>query len=393
MKNPARILIVGHYEPDRQFSMWHYADLLEQLFGEAGWEVDRIRPEPGERPSWMRRLVGAKWAGNWDKWGAFPLALRRHAATWVARAPERSLVVLPDHSHSPYLGSLAGHLAIGACHDLMAVRGALGELPRHRPRWSGRQLQRRILANLARLPFAVAVSESTRRDLERLVPELQDRVRIVRSALNAPYGPLDKPEAASRLVRWPDLAGGRRFFLHVGNDSWYKNRDGLLEAYGRLQALWSGPGGCPDLVLAGAPLSERQAERVAAVPWGPAVRALGPVTASELEGLYNRAVALAYPSFEEGFGWPPLEAQACGCPVVASRGGALLEVLEESADAVAPEDSTGLAQILCELAVKPERAEYWRRSGFENVKRFSREAMGAGWLAAAEAALAAGRVR
>lgn len=390
MSTAGRVLLVGHYAADGQHSMLRYGDLVAELLTEAGWAVTRVRPEaPAGPPRGWRAAVESKWAGHWDKWGAFPRRLKEEVKRWSAAGP--GVVVLPDHSLAPYARSLRGHRALVVCHDLMAVRGALGEIPQHRPRWSGRRLQAMIRRGLARLPHAVCVSQRTQADLERLVPSLAGHTSVVYSCLNAGYGPLPEAEARARLARWPALAAGGRFFLHVGNNSWYKNRDGLLEAYARLRE--SDPAvAWPPLVWAGAPLSAGQASRQAVAAWGGDLQALGSVTPAELEGLYNRATALVFPSWEEGFGWPPLEAQACGCPVVASRGGALAEVLADSAAAVAPDDLDGLAQAMRATVEKPEQAEAWRQAGRANVARFSRAVMRAGLVAAVERASAGGVV-
>ena len=87
-----------------------------------------------------------------------------------------------------------------------------------------------------------------------------------------------------------------------------------------------------------------------------------------IEALYNRATVLLFPSRYEGFGWPPIEAQACGCPVVASNIPPIAEVLGQSAALRAVEDEAGMAEDLQRIVSDPEYREQMRQRGFENIR-------------------------
>jgi glycosyltransferase involved in cell wall biosynthesis len=89
-----------------------------------------------------------------------------------------------------------------------------------------------------------------------------------------------------------------------------------------------------------------------------------------LEALYNRAVALLFPSTFEGFGWPIAEAHACGCPVLCIDREPMVEVAGEAALAHPVEDETGFAADLLRLTNPGERAR-WSAKALENAKRFS----------------------
>ena len=87
-----------------------------------------------------------------------------------------------------------------------------------------------------------------------------------------------------------------------------------------------------------------------------------------IEALYNRAVALLFPSRYEGFGWPPIEAQACGCPVVGSDIPPLVEVLRQTAELRPVQDETGMAEAIRRLAAHRGFREQLRQRGFENIR-------------------------
>lgn len=171
-----------------------------------------------------------------------------------------------------------------------------------------------------------------------------------------------------------DSAGGTGapFFLAVGVGSPNKNVDLVLDAFARAMLP-------PGVRLA---LTGRRDERVH--PVGD-VRAservvhLGHVSDGELRSLYQSALALVYPSRYEGFGLPPVEAMACGCPVVISDQQALLET-SGSGDAAlicGMDDAAGLAVILERLAGDPALRAGLSAKGLAHVRRFRWEATAA----------------
>jgi glycosyltransferase involved in cell wall biosynthesis len=101
------------------------------------------------------------------------------------------------------------------------------------------------------------------------------------------------------------------------------------------------------------------------------VRAIGYADDDDLPGLYAGAEALVYPSLYEGFGLPPLEAMACGTPVVTSDCSSLPEVVGDAALMVDPTDVEGLAEATYKILADKEFAEELRRRGLERAKLFS----------------------
>ena len=180
---------------------------------------------------------------------------------------------------------------------------------------------------LRRADAVIAVSRFT---AERIEARFRREAVVVPSAPPSDCAPPHRAavEAACRRYTLPD-----RFVLHVGSVDPRKNLPGLSDACARA--------GLP-LVLAGAVERGRVA--------GIRARFLGYVPRSELLALYGAATVVAYPSFYEGFGLPPLEAMACGAPVVATRVASLPELLGDAAVFVDVRDTDDLAAALRELA-------------------------------------------
>jgi glycosyltransferase involved in cell wall biosynthesis len=157
----------------------------------------------------------------------------------------------------------------------------------------------------------------------------------------------------------PDAAVEREPFLLYPARRWpHKNHERLFEAFALLRRER------PELrlVLTGGGHN-------GAVPDG--VEARGAVPADELVDLYRRAAALVFPSLYEGFGQPPLEAMACGCPVACSDVASLPEVVGDAARLFDPNDAAAIAAGVSDVLDEPGE---WSRRGLERSQLFSWEA-------------------
>ncbi|WP_367027021.1 glycosyltransferase [Methylococcus sp. ANG] len=108
------------------------------------------------------------------------------------------------------------------------------------------------------------------------------------------------------------------------------------------------------------------------------------VVNEDLRALYSLADTLIFPSLQEGFGWPIIEAQACGCPVVTSNIAPMTEVGGNGAVYINPREETSAASIIAEMQ---GRRELLKQAGFANAARFSMESMTSGYLGAYSAVL------
>ncbi len=368
---PPRLLLVGNYAPDRQFSMRLFCDTLHDGLAARGAAVERILPAP--RLGRWRGARGelAKWLGHADKFLLFPRALRSRVRELRAAHGDALLVHICDHSNAMYVRETLGVRHLVTCHDLMAVRLALGDLPGPRVRFTGRRLQRMVRRGLEAARHVACDSRCTLTDLQRVCRRPESGSSVIHAQLNYPYARLPAGEARALLgPRLPD--DGRPLVLHVGNNSWYKNRDGVLRIFRTASALASGAGaGRPRLVLLGPELSASQRDFVAQHGLTKDVTALSGQDTATLQAFYSLADVFLFPSLYEGFGWPPLEAQACGCPVVASTGGSLAEVLGDSALTTPADDEAALAGHVQTLLAQPTLRDEFVAKGRANVARFA----------------------
>jgi glycosyltransferase involved in cell wall biosynthesis len=361
----AMVLLLGNYSPDQQQSMQRFSAMMLSGLTTHGVKAELLNPEPFfGRIRFLGNFV-SKWLGYIDKYILFPVRLRKRLTTRPA------VVHICDHSNAVYVQSCGSIPVLVTCHDLLAVRGALGEETDCPASITGRFLQRWILRGLQHADAIACASGATEADAKRLLVGGKDRpsLRVVPLGLNYDYKKLPIEEARSRLREIDSLDADKSFVLHVGSDLRRKNRDGVMRIFAATKDQWSG-----QLIFAGAPLEPSL--QALAVKLGIADRTRQVVnpTSSLLEALYNCATALLYPSRFEGFGWPIIEAQACGCPVICSNSGPMPEAAGEAGFFHTVDDEAGFAADVLRLTDPSARSE-WSEKSLQNAGRFSAEKM------------------
>jgi glycosyltransferase involved in cell wall biosynthesis len=215
----------------------------------------------------------------------------------------------------------------------------------------------------------VAISRNTGQDIERFFGLPLARLNVIHNGIDhGRFQPGDSAAAkAAARERW---GLDRRFFLYVSRlEHPAKNHVRLIEAFDRFKTE---SGSDWLLALGGSDWHGAEAIRAAAQrsPHAADIRFLGFVADAALPQLYRATDVFVYPSLFEGFGFPPVEAMACGCPVLSSTRGALAEVVAEAAATVEPEDVAGMASALRRLSVDPTWRAELRAAGFQNARRF-----------------------
>ena len=230
---------------------------------------------------------------------------------------------------------------VGTIHDLAPFRLA-GKYD-----WKRMLYGRVVVKRLARRQDAViAVSDTTAADIRQFFGVREDRLSTVHNGIDHTRFNTVGAEGATTHVaeRW----GMRKpYFLFVSRlEHPGKNHTRLIGAYEQFRRETNAD---VELVLGGGDWHgvEVIRQRAAQSPFAQDIRFLGFVPDAELPALYQAAQAMVYPSLFEGFGLPPIEAMACGCPVICSTRGALGEVVGDAASIVDPESESDIARALC----------------------------------------------
>ena len=299
--------------------MYAFADQIRDGLRARGHHVREITAPVVFGRLVPRRAGLSKWLAYIDQFALFRLQL-----WWLARTlPPRTLCVFTDQALGPWIPPLKHHPHVVHVHDLLALQAAQGRQPFHHLGRSGRLYQRWISDGFRQAKYFLSVSSATR---QALMAELQRPPRLNAVLLNplpTRFRPLGPADATAEVVSAiPDL-GSRPFLFHIGT-VWYKNRQGVLAIWEQLCSLSTAMP--PALVLVGAlePALQRWLDQRPHLK--PHLHVLDRPSDVLVLALYNRAAALLFPSHAEGFGWPVLEALACGCPVITTACPPMTEV-------------------------------------------------------------------
>lgn len=223
-----------------------------------------------------------------------------------------------------------------------------------------------------RARLVLADSESTRRDLMRFWNTPPDKVHVLYPGLSAHFCQVKDPQRLAQVrerYRLPE-----RFILSVSRLEPRKNFPGLIRAFNLLKKRFGVP---HHLVIAGSKgwMYEPIFEEAARSPYREHIHFPGFVADADLPALYTLADAFAYPSFYEGFGFPPLEAMACGVPVVCADNSSLPEVVGDAGILLPADDEAAWAEALARVLLDEDERQRMVQAGYAQAARFTWDAV------------------
>jgi glycosyltransferase involved in cell wall biosynthesis len=266
---------------------------------------------------------------------------------------------------------LRGVPTVLTVHDLI-----FRHLPEHHKVLNRWYLNATLPLYCRRADHIIAVSKATRDDIIASYQVPEKKITVVPEAAAPQFQP-QPPERVARVRadhRLPEA-----YVLYVGTIEPRKNLIRLLDAWAALYQAHE----APPLVIVGKHgwLSDNFYAALAKNPCREAVRFTGYVADEDLPAIFAAAMVFAFPSLYEGFGLPPLEAMACGTPVVCSKRSSLPEVVGDAALTVDPSDTDALRAALRRLLRDAELRAELRARGLRQAARFS-------WTRAARETLA-----
>ena len=311
-------------------------DCRMTVFLPEGVKAPKTNPAIAYRP-----LPGTRLIGRHVQWPARVRALRPDAFFGPAGVlPLRDL----------------GCPSVITVHDLAIYRNP-DWFPARQPLSTGWIVPR----SLRRADVVIAVSQNTANDVQGIFGVPAARIAVVPEGVSSSFRPLGAEDLAEARAR---LKLPARFILFVSTIEPRKNLTTLLEAWAMMRDR-------PDLVVVGGwgwrfePI-KAQMERL-----GPGLHHVEGLDPSDLPAVYNLALALAHPAWYEGFGLPPLEAMACGTPVVVSDRSSLPEVVGDAAIIVAADNAEAWRRALESVVGDPAQAAEMRRRGIVRAAEFS----------------------
>ena len=290
----------------------------------------------------------------WARYVGYPRSLRRSTA---------AVHHILDHGYAHAIRYFDPAHTVITCHDVIPLLAAEGVIPVHVPATVARTFRMRV-RYLARARVVIVGSAVTRQTLERHTSVRPDRIAVIPYGIGSAFRPMPGRREQSRASAGIDMRSP--VVLQVASSGRYKNTPAVLQAIALLRSR------LPQVVLVriGAPFYEDEATLARELGIASTIRHLGEVDDQALVEWYNAADALVFPSWWEGFGWPPLEAMACGTPVVASTAPAIAEVTGDAAILVAPEDPAALAHEVHQVLLDKALAESLRQKGLLRAREY-----------------------
>ncbi len=284
----------------------------------------------------------------------------------IDQALEADLFFMP---HINFIGLSSGAKSLLTIHDLSFLK--YPEFFSRRKNFWHKMIDVKKLIN--RFDVIIAVSENTKRDIMELCEVDENKIKVIYAGVGEEYRQITNNDSEIRLIEvrnkynLPD-----KFILYLGTVEPRKNVDGIIRAYSKLRVdnrelrdyklvIAGGRGWKSDDIYKEWERSEFKDD----------IKFLGYINSKDKVYLYNLASVFVYPSFYEGFGFPPLEAMACGAPVVTSYAASLPEVTGDAALMIDPYNINDIAQAMQEILTDENLRNKLVERGLEHAKKFS----------------------
>lgn len=293
----------------------------------------------------------------------YPIVISRDGRSGITHLTSQNLASALAFRHLPN--------AVVTVHDLITLVG------RHDPAITGylrfydRLFDQIALRGLRSAKALIADSEHTRTDIMHVVRFIPERVRVV--PLGVDHTRFQHVPVPPDFWKRYGLDPSARYVIYIGSEDPRKNLLRLIEAF-RLVST-----DCPKVMLLKVGAARFHDERVRLVAQirdlglTGRVRFIDSATDEDLPRFYSLATVFAYPSLYEGFGLPPLEAMACGTPVVTSNTSSLPEVVGDAGIMVDPRDVGALANALELLLIDEAAHRTYRERGLARARQFTWE--------------------
>lgn len=253
----------------------------------------------------------------------------------LARSQQGDINHITDQLNSNLLRVLDPKRTVVTCHDLIPLEYEKDPISLKVFKWN--------ISFLSQAAKIIADSHATKDDLIKYLNISEKKIKVVYLGVDPTFRPITDQNILQKVKDKLKLPAGR-FILFVGNNLAYKNRAGLLAAFEDLSKQHVDL----SLIIVGAADS--------AVPSSSRVSYLSGLSEQDLTALYNLAAVYVQPSLKEGFGWPVIEAMACGTPVACSNASSLPELGGDVAEYFNPKDPSDIAGAVSRLLNLEESA-------------------------------------
>lgn len=273
-----------------------------------------------------------------------------------------------DHGYGHLAYGLPNRRLVITCNDLMTLRIAEGAIPGVSiPRSSVKKF-RWIVAGLQRADAIIAISCSTKKDIVNFLNIPEEKIHVIYMGVDEQFKQLQECEEMLRLRDLVSLPEDCKVIMHVSGVTPYKNIEGVLRTLALLVRNFDSN---VHLLRVGGLLQDEHWRLAKQLRIESNIHEAGHLGDQDLVIAYNLADVFLFPSWWEGFGLPPLEAMACGTPVVVSDRASLPEVVGDAGVITAPTDYMGMATAIRKIFEEDEWRQLLTTRGLAQSTKFT----------------------
>ena len=360
-----KILLIGNYPLDNQYSMLKYADMIFNNLSKSGHDVKLLQPPiilnlfP-----WPQKVK--KWIGFIDKFIIFKFILYRKKK-WA------DIIHILDHSNSIYITKNNNKPFLTTCHDLIGIRKNKDYPKISNSSYFNKFFQSKVSKGLTRSKYIICVSIATMNDCHNILKIKKNKMKVIYNSLNFHYKPLKK-NMTNSILKKLKIDRNKEYFMHVGSNEWYKNKIGLLKIFLNLVKKFKLD---VNLILVSSSAFLGTTSKLENDLRNFAIKnkiidrlfILNNISNHEMSAIYSGSKGLIFPSIIEGAGLPVIEAQACGCPVFVSNRAPMTEYAGRAAIFFNPQRPSLAAKKIFKNLKNNIKL---RNKGFKNILKFSK---------------------
>jgi glycosyltransferase involved in cell wall biosynthesis len=358
-----RVMLFGGLDTDRSYSMQRYARSLQtslaaQFSPNHSFQLTQGRDIRLPFPLSQSRRLQALVTEGWAMQVLYPREARGYQA---------DVNHIIDHSYGMLAGVLPVERTVVTCHDLIPLQ--VPEIfPTIYSQLTGKRWYKKSVATMMQAGRIIAISDHTKHDLVEYTGCDPEKIAVIPHGIDHRFRQIADKTSLELARQRMNLPASCKFILHVGSSAAYKNIPGLLRVFDKVsrhlgKRVW--------LLHIGAPLTANQKRLAKRWELEDRIWSIDGPPMEDLVALYNLADVLVFPSLYEGLGLPPIEAMACGLPVVASNVSSLPEVLGGGQLLFPPHAVDEMAEAVISVLKNPALRRELVEKGLRRAKRFS----------------------
>lgn len=365
-----QVILVGNYSKDNQESMNRFVNMIANGLNKHKIDYEIWTPILLFGYFFKSTNVGVgKWVAYIDKFIITPAYFR--VKVLINKIQNTNIVYhICDHSNAVYIPLFPLQKLVITCHDVLAIRGAMGFKDAYcKSSNFGKILQNNILKNLSKNIRIAFVSNNTLNQFKEITKNFfPNNYKVIYNGLNANFSKLSRVEIENLKTKHNNFPSSK-FILHVGSNLERKNRKLLVNMLVELNNNYNGI-----ICFAGQKPNDEIFNLATQLNLSNRIYFIEKPNHELLNLLYNTCDAFVFPSFSEGFGWPIIEAQICGAPVICSSIEPMPEIGGKGVLIANPDNVAAFSEQFLSVNKKDTR-EKLTQLGIENAKLFSTQEM------------------